>query len=290
MFQRALMNNHSFNAGCLNRTRTAVGRAHSAFTLIELLVVIAIIAILAALLLPALSKAKAKAKAIQCVNNMRQISLATRSYLDDNRGVMIPLWVQQNAEGWPGWTYDAETYVIQYQDFLWWPDKLRLDGYAPASELYSCAALSQPATEGRGGSISDRHALGIGMNYPEYGFLATRPNFPFSVFDATRESQVSKPSRSVVFADAAQISNPEEPNADNWQEDVATGCAYFRVPTDTESYFKGDSRSVPRHGGQVNATFFDGHVEKTRNSDFRYDLQRTDVAVQWAKNHRGPTP
>jgi prepilin-type N-terminal cleavage/methylation domain-containing protein/prepilin-type processing-associated H-X9-DG protein len=67
-----------------------VPRQHrTAFTLIEVLVVVAIIAILAALLLPALSSAKAKAQAVGCSNNIKQLSTAWFLYADENADLLV---------------------------------------------------------------------------------------------------------------------------------------------------------------------------------------------------------
>ena len=82
---------------------------HEGFTLIELLVVIAIIAILAAMLLPALARAKDKAKTTHCLNNLKQLQLCWQLYCDDSSDLVPPNGTQAMASSWIDGSAQSDT-------------------------------------------------------------------------------------------------------------------------------------------------------------------------------------
>jgi prepilin-type N-terminal cleavage/methylation domain-containing protein/prepilin-type processing-associated H-X9-DG protein len=210
------------------------------FTLVELLVVIAIIGVLVALLVPALARGKSAAKRTACASNLRQLSLATQMYCDDNDGKLFPYRFESDAIGkryWFGWIargaegereFDAERGVL----FPY----LKGRGIAVCPSLdYSSGFLKLKA---------------VGASYG-YGYnLHLSP--PIAQ-PGLRVTQVTHHGRVGLFADSAQVNTFQAPASPE------------RPMLEEFYYFNQSERTVHfRHEQRANVVFLDGHVDSEK--------------------------
>ena len=224
------------------------GVKHKCFTLIELLVVIAIIAILAAMLLPALSAARERAKSNNCVGNLKQMALWMSLYAADHDGATILGQVKPSTKFWG----------YLYRDYIGLNSNNKAD--------YSAGAVSLTCP-----SIQPDHYR---INNFTYGMRDKANNFEDGVyFDVTssdgnnkisvaRLDRSSDPSGLAMGGDSAY--NYPNGFADG---DIAPGWAQhvFYYPTDS-----GTSGGQPqfRHGKQAAACYADGHVRLMNMDEF----------------------